>query len=1224
MFTVSDDLLTHLRARSRKLHYVFELYAWDYVPFPDPLFGNLSYDPRFAIARWAQSSLSFTWGAETISYIRVVTEGGSVNKSIGKKFDSISLTCSNVKTNAATGEIEENPTFRYLATFVRTHRVEGMRLVKRMIPRNADTFSIVEGSGSPFTHSIILFVGRCDKPDGFDRERGTISAKQDLGTIQAQIPERDFQPQCPLVRVYKKPGDCLGDETLSQKSLTYQTAKSCPGHRAACLERENERYYQGTHIIQLTSSFIHKSNESFFKKVLNILPGISRKKTVVGNSVFDGTPWGNPIPVILGRWKKELVHLQYQDLDTTINFKTAACRGPIKDFLNIRNESVSFSQPGSIIKHLGEYGGVGTQTADMLFPGGEFHSKLAYFTGSCTGSDIATEDAAPVLSAVVAGQSVRVAFGVDGNGTGRITSVFGGYSNGSDAWSDNPVDLARAIITDRSYLNLPDVHIGELATAITSAYACGVVKDVSNAERCLLPNSETANAGVVYKRYSSTGLIGPLSFFGLGLDFLFQAQRPGGYWTREAEYEFFDPNSPPTSLDVLTRYRKRFTANIEINEKKKAIDFLYDTLLACFRGFIRWDRHGRLVIDCERPADHSFLREDVIAGATSIKLLDVTRWRPLDLILNLEPPLRGKILLGAHLNTSEVRPVLDNVEYSSEGNSIAYSANSTSATMTATAAGATFTGGSTSAPATGTVTIGGSCAVGDVISITVDGYTVSITATQEDVDAAIDNLTMASQLACAINAEPGLREYVEAQRGGSNPTDVNLFCKFGVLKFTTPLEEDHFAEIADPVDAPSAATSVGSLEAGTYLLSYAFRNANGNTNISPILAIDVADSEQIDVDAITPLPAGVDSVDWFVSVEADSDTRLLVLNNDGSAFSINELPATTAEHEPVRNTTGEEVLRVMYSDAQKALTYADTTRATHLDGSFKWPEGSRQSTINQAKGKYRHAIMDFAEQPIVVNDERHQAETNQINPVEIDLSAVDNHWQAVYLLNGYLAKHRDLDYFFVWSSAGEALLLEIGDVVCLSDDSGHWRNVPVRIEDITYNDGFEATFTCRLYATHAFDDAVEQTEVPLAFDLPKFKAPPAAPEFNDADFPPNGLTQTLDGTLGLTSVRGGAIVADSIYAQKVNVRLTKRGGVTVDESIASGLVPNGDGEIVFELLASTDGLYTIEIQSQNQWGKSVWVAASIIVGFGTLFGIATEGGTLITTESGILIEQEHP
>ncbi len=1219
MFTVRNDLLTLLRTRSRNLHYVYELYEWNYVPFPDPTFGNLSYDPRFAIARWAGAALSFTWNAQEVAYVRIVTKGGAVHKSMGKKFDSLSLTCSNVQEN------EDG--FRYLANFVLTHRVQGMKLVKRMIPRNADSLSVVEASASPFTHSIILFVGRCDKPDGFDREQGTISAKQDLGTIEAQIPERDFQPQCPLVRVFKKPGDCLGNETLSQKSPTYQAAKKCNGTLAQCLDYDNERYYQGTHIIQIQSSFVHKSNESFFKKVLNILPGISRKKTTVGNSVFDGTPYGKPIPVILGRWKKELVHLQYQDLDTTINFKAAACRGPIKDFLNIRNESPNFSQPGSIIKHLGEYGGVGTQTADMLFPGGEFHSKLAYFTGSCTGSDIISEDPAPVLSSVVAGQRVRQATGAQANvspGTGKVDSSLAGYANGADGWSDNPVDLTRAILTDNAYLNLPETSIGELETAITSIYTTSVVKDLSNAERCLLPSTESAHAGIDYKRYNSTGLLGALSFYGTD-DFLFQAQRPGGYWAREAEYEFFDPNSPPTSLDVKTFYRKRYTCNIEINEKKKAIDFVYDTLLACYRGFFRWDRHGRLVIDCERPADHSFLRANAAITATSIKVRDVTPWAPFDGLLTLPSPLRGKILIGAHKNTSEVRPVTS-AQYSADGNAITLAASSTSGTMTAVTSGATLSGGSSSVAASGSVVISGSCAVGDVITITVDGFAVSLTTTQEDVDASIDNLTVASQLTAMINAEPILREYVEARRSGSNPTSVELYSKYGVLNFVTALQEAHFAELADPVDAPSASTSAGSLAAGTYLLTYAYRNANGNTNFSPILAIELADNEQIDVDAITPLLAGVDSVDWFVSVEADSDTRLLVLNNDGSAFSIDALPATTATNEPVRNTTGEEILRVIYSDAQKALTYADTTRATHLDGSFKWPEGGRQSTVNQAKGKYREAIMDFAETPWVVNDETHQAETNQVNPVEIDLSAVDNHWQAVYLLNGYLAKHRDLDFFFLWGAAGEPLLLEIGDVMCLSDDSGSWRNVPVRVEEIEYNDRFEASFTCRLYSTHAFDRTVEETQVPLSFDLPNFLGPAPDISFNEVDFPPDGLEQSTDGSLGITSIRGGAIFGDTVYpGQWAKVRLLIRAGVAVSEVVVTRIEPDSNLEAVFEFLASADGLYRVELEvfSGRNVPNPTKPTADIIIGFGTLFGIAKQGGVLITKQGGTIMEQPH-
>ena len=100
-------------------------------------------------------------------------------------------------------------------------------------------------------------------------------------------------------------------------------------------------------------------------------------------------------------------------------------------------------------------------------------------------------------------------------------------------------------------------------------------------------------------------------------------------------------------------------------------------------------------------------------------------------------------------------------------------------------------------------------------------------------------------------------------------------------------------------------------------------------------------------------------------------------------------------------------------------------------------------------------------------------------------------------------------------------------------------------------------------------------------------------------------------------------MVDSIYAQKVNVRLVKEAGVAVNETIASNLVPNDDGKVVFQLIATADGLYTIEIQSCNAWGCSAWVAESIVVGFGTLFGIAKQGGVLITKQGGTIIEQPH-
>lgn len=1196
MFDVSDFVEDVLRSRARDLIYVFEFYSYDYEPFPEPTSGNLSFDPRHAVKRFAGQNISFDLDGDSVSYQRQVLDAPAVSKKIGKQFDTASLRLSNVD--------------RSTAAWILSNKIQGMRMVVRTIPRSAPSGG---DSASCFGHSIILFVGRVNKPDDFNRQSGTISATQDLGSIEVQIPPRQYQPTCPLVNVFKLPGhDCMGNETMAEKSPTYQAAKTCNGSFAQCTEYENTKFFQGTRIIQLTSSFVYRPHRGLFTRIINIAVPISipiynalRRKTVVGNSIHDGTPYGQPISTILGRWKKKLTALQFQDTGETIWFKMAACLGKIHDFLNIVNEAPNFSQPLEVVKHLGEYGGTGTQTQDAVFPDGSYHSKLAYFTGRCIGSDVEVEDPAPDISSVVVGQSVRIAFGTVNDGRAAVNNVFAGYSAGGDdydGWTDNPVDQARFIITDPSYLALPTSHIAERATVRTASYCIGPIKDTSNTEHAIFPASEVGKAGTDYKRYYSTGMIGGRSFrIGLAVP-----QAPNGTPNREAEYEFDSDGSiaaGTTAIPFKPVYRKRYSSNIEVNEQKKAIDFLYDTLFPAGRLFLRWDALGRLAIDCERPADHSYLRQDIAAAATSIKVLDVLPWKPLDSIINEPEPLRGKILIGAHRLNSEVRPIAT-ASYSAEGDAITLDADATGG-LTATPSGATLSGGSSSVPSQGIITVGGTPAAGDTLTAIIDGFEITVEATTEDQITQIpDNLSIAEQLIYAINAEPVLQDYVVAIRGvaGGFTTEVVVYSKYGVLNFTTPLAEDHFAEIANPTVAPTLGASAGSLEAGTYLVSYAYRNSNGNTLISPIAAIELADNEQIDVTGIA-LPVGSDSVDWFVSVDADSGAMLLVLNNDGSGFSIDSLPAVTEADVPKFNTTGEEILRVMMSFAGRALVYADTTRANVLDGSFSWPEGGRQSTVNQVKTKYREAIQDFGEQPLVVNDERHQRETSKVNSVDIDLSAVDNFNQAYRLCNGYLAKLRDGDFFFKHGSAGEALLLEIGDVICVSDDSGGWRNVPVRIEEAAYNQKFEVNFTNRIYSTRHFDDFAIQKDVPLPSALTNFAAPPAAPEFNEVDFPPNGLVQTLDGSLGLTSVRGGGIVADSIYAKKVNVRLTKRGGVTVSETIASNLIPNDDGEVTFEFIATEPGLYVVQIQSTNRWGASEWVETLIVIGLGAAQGL---------------------
>lgn len=116
--------------------------------------------------------------------------------------------------------------------------------------------------------------------------------------------------------------------------------------------------------------------------------------------------------------------------------------------------------------------------------------------------------------------------------------------------------------------------------------------------------------------------------------------------------------------------------------------------------------------------------------------------------------------------------------------------------------------------------------------------------------------------------------------------------------------------LASPSTAPVLSSSTGALTNGAYLVAYAYVNANGKTQIGPYGLIAIEDDEQIDVAAVTPLPAGATSVDWFISEAPNSTTLRFIANNSGTAFSINTLPELEAVLPPSRNSTGGTGIRI--------------------------------------------------------------------------------------------------------------------------------------------------------------------------------------------------------------------------------------------------------------------------------------------------------------------------
>lgn len=1042
-------LTTMLDSRTKDLLCAVEFYLYSEVPD-----ANHGFKPDLAVARFATETTTFSYLATSASYFREALAMPSLNRIIGKQSNSVTINFSNIS--------------KRLASFVLNNEVEGMRVVLRVLSRA----HLSNPSVSPAQRSFVAFVGKCQKPEGFNRKQGSITAKQDLGQIEAQIPPRVFQKPCPLEFGGT---ECLGTELLTDKNAAFQSAFASFGRRGcnktftACTTFGNTAFFQGTRIVQIEGSFIHRPHEGFMAKLIGLLtPGSGKRRMRVGNSVEDGTPYGKAIPAVLGRALLTGIPLQFQDIGTSINFLIAWCRGPIASILNFRTNSTSFTQPLGVTHHYGRYGGESDQLADTVFPEHGFFSRLAYSTGFVNGSDIATEEAAPDTSSVIAGASVGImatAHLMNRCGSGRVSGAGMSYApivGGS--WTDNPVDLCRLVLTDPGLLALDESFIEVRRSAISSFYCNGAIRDDSNAERLLLPNTENGRAGVDYKRYNSTGLITS------GCWPLATRQFPVSRVDHEAKYEYFDPSAPPApgDIEVQTFYRKRFTANAALTDQKKVIDFLYDTLLPTFRGFLSWNNKGQIAIRCERPADSTPLRVGATAGSSTIEVLDAVPWIEDINETGFGNQLIGKILIGVGLtSTSEVRRVTSADYNPTIGNAITLDASATGGT-TATPSGATLTGGTSSLQSHGSIQIGGTLTEGDTVTAIIDGIEATYTLQADNADSGpIDaGASVASALAFAINAHPVLSKYIEADN--SDWEDVlDIYSKVGTLTLSSELEEDHDAD--------------------------------------------------------------------------------------------------------------EETIRVMMSFAGKALAHADTTKANVLDGSFKYLGGNGQTRYNQFKGTYHDPLRDFAEQPLIINDEVHQ-ESNETKKLEIDLSAVDNYNQAWRLLNGANAKFGDGTDFFSWGSNGLALQLEEGDVICISDDSGEFRNVPVRIEQLSWNSKFEVSFTGRIYSTSMFDDTVQATEITLPSGLINYmEAPPAPTAATSVQTATFGINGTYD-----TKITGTITVGDSVYGQKVNIYVTPPGGT---EALAqTNLLPDSSGVVHYEIVAPKAGLYTIRAQSYSLLG----------------------------------------
>ncbi len=198
------------------------------------------------------------------------------------------------------------------------------------------------------------------------------------------------------------------------------------------------------------------------------------------------------------------------------------------------------------------------------------------------------------------------------------------------------------------------------------------------------------------------------------------------------------------------------------------------------------------------------------------------------------------------------------------------------------------------------------------------------------------------------------------------------------------------------------------------------------------------------------------------------------------------------------HSEAEEILRVeaVFENCGELTSNESRQFDNIVADSFLW-NTNEEDEVNAVTAKYTSAIDDFHLTNLLPRAAWDTIDLEgQLEKEELDLTFVDNYWQAAYLTKSRAIERIDGNLHFTWKAGLQACQLELGDVVAIRHDSGDGalNYIPVSIEAIQMDlNGYRTAMTGRLYLSAAFDLRVQPIDPLLTTTLNPSNLPVTPP-----------------------------------------------------------------------------------------------------------------------------------